>query len=146
MPCSRRVPCQKKLIAAVSCLIASACLAQSTVGALAQQGAKKPSEAEMRRLHGGGVALQGITRLGAPFKQQHRPDGSVSGSIRHAQGEDGIFGHWHIDDAGKQCIAVKYTNGGELDACFYVWMLAGRYFSASADVPDAPVRTIEYVK
>ena len=135
-----------KILLAAACLFAGSGLAQSTVGALALQGATKLSEQEMWRLHGSGVALQGTTRLGARFKQQHRPDGSVSGSIRHAQGEDGIAGNWYIDDAGKQCIAVKYTNGGELDACFYVWTLAGRYFSASADLPDAPVRPIEYVK
>lgn len=136
----------KNLAATAAFFFASACLAQSTVGALAVQGAKKLSEDEIRQLHGGGVTIKGTTRLGAPYSQLHRPDGSVSGTIRNAQGDDGIYGNWHVDAAGKQCIAVKFTNGGALDACFYVWTLAGRYFSASADVPGTPVRPIQYVK
>ena len=42
------------------------------------------------------------------------------------------------------CLAQSTV--GALDACFYVWTLAGRYFSASADVPGMPVRSIQYVK
>lgn len=136
-------------MAALAGVFASAGLAQvsvDTVDALAAAGARKLSEDDIRQLHGGGVTVRGVTRLGAPYSQLHRPDGSVSGSIRNLNGEDGIHGHWHVDDAGKQCIAVKFTNGGELDACFYVWTIGGRYFAASTDVPGTPVRSIQYVK
>lgn len=46
-----------KILLAAACLFAGSGLAQSTVGALALQGATKLSEQEMWRLHGSGVAL-----------------------------------------------------------------------------------------
>ena len=112
----------KKMLVLMLLAVSSVGFAQSNVGELMQQGGKKLSTEELKLLHAGGVTYKGALASGSPFRQEHKPDGSVSGSLQTLRGTSGLVGTWSINAEGRLCAVVTVTfNGNKLDTCLFIW-------------------------
>ena len=136
----------KKAVAALALVFCGVCVGQSTVGEVTQQGGKKLSKEDLQQLYAGGVTAKGTTRSGAHYVQQNKADGSVSGNGQTLRGSTGIYGGWKINDDGQECWDLKFTSGGSLAGCWFLWKLGDKYFAASVDAPDTAVSIKQYEK
>ena len=137
----------KKILFLLLLAISSTGFAQSNVGELTQQGGKKLSKEELQQLHAGGVTYKGALTNGGTFTEQHKTDGSVSGSAQTPRGSSGLTGTWTINDEGRLCTVVTIVaNGNKLDACRVIWKQGDKYFSSDGDAPATAVISRQFEK
>ena len=136
-------------IAFVLAVIAAPAFAQSNLGELLDQGAKKIGKEEY--LKGIPKTFSGITSTGrADVNLTYRPDGSLIGNIRALQSgsTSGVSGSWTVDDSGKICIKeIFHAWNQTYEACGYEFLLNGQLWAARSDVDrSAGIFKLNYKK
>jgi len=138
---------KKHLIALFAFAFSGACFAQANVEALTQQGGKKMSKEDLQKLHEGGLRYTGLTPGGLQFSQQHKPDGSLSGSITNSRGTASLEGKWTVDDEGRLCVdAVVPSLKANVKNCVHIWKQDEKYFSSVDASPGALVAPKQFAK
>ena len=125
----------KSLLITSALLLAPPAFAQSNLGELLDQGAKKLTKQEFLLLLP--KTHSGITPSGrAEINLTYRPDGSLIGNARSVQtgSTSGITGSWTIDESGKICIKEAFLAWNQTyEGCAPWFKLGEQYWAGGSD-------------
>lgn len=115
--------------------ISSSVLAQSNLGELLDIGAKQIQKDELVSLLSGLVMSgESFTNQGGSIRFEYKADGTVSGYLRKADGQEfPSVGTWKVDDSGKFCRDMTRPNGSKWGDCRYFYRLADGYYAAETN-------------
>lgn len=128
----QRITFRSMPLSIVLTLWCASAFAQSTLGALLDEGAKKLSKSEFMETFPG-ATVSGRNANGANFQGTYKPNGSYTGSFQSAQGSTGgMFGTWKVNDDGKVCVELTSSFSGRGTTCGYYYKAGDAlYFSGS---------------
>ena len=108
--------------------------AQSNLGELLDQGAKKmPGAAVKAWLLSGTLTGSSLTN-GFPVEVRYKEDGSFTGSVAAPRGPVGIWGKWTLQDDGKLCAEIAAATRPDVQrTCVYFFSIAERYYVSESE-------------
>ena len=132
------------LVSGLVALCTGAANAQSTLGEILDQGAKKITKEEwvaMLPVTTSGVWPSGTGEAALTFK----PDGTISGNARHypSGSTSSAYGTWTVDDTGKVCIDERFSSWPNThQECSIRYRLGDQHFRIVSD-PDRSAKVIK---
>lgn len=126
-------------VAALSCV--GAVQAQTTLGALLDQGARKITAAEASMLAPLGVVRQVVD---SDTVVMIYPNGTVVGTVsnRQGHGSSAARGTWTMDTNGRRCVDVDLPGFNmKWTQCAYTYRLGDQLFAAASDSDRSAIAT-----
>jgi hypothetical protein len=114
---------------------------QKTLGQILQEGGKKLSATEVRKLLVGNTFVRN-GRNGQVYVDVN-PDGRISGYASSRLGSTGIAGTWKILEDGRMCAKYAFTDANirGVDNCAFQFSANGKYYLSDSDIdPQARAR------
>lgn len=116
---------------------------QKTLGQVLQEGGKKLSATEVRKLLVGNTFVR--NGRNGQINVDVNPDGRITGYASSMLGSTGIAGTWKILDDGRMCAKYAFTDANirGVDNCAFQFSGNGKYYLSESD-SDPQTRAREW--
>lgn len=125
----------KMISFASALLLTSSAFAQSTLGEVLDAGGRKLSVTEVKTLLTG-ASVSGPGANGTKLNLELSENGKASGYLTLISPQPmtiGLSGSWKVEEDGKVCSDLTFTNGRTANNCGYYFQAGENYFGSTSE-------------